>query len=179
MPPVSIALSKWKMLLIIGGALLFVVAGVVFFNMDPAEIEARRRWNSPWLVHGVGLLAMAMGAAGVLGVGRKLFDGRPGLVLDDRGLTDNSSLFAAGFVPWSEITGVSVRAVHGSNQKILYVLLADPERFIAKFGPLRRLAMRAGMKMGSPVGITSGTLQVGFDEMVALVERHFEASKSR
>jgi hypothetical protein len=177
MAPVSIGLSKWKMLLVIGGAMLFVVAGVVFFNMDPAEIEARRRWNTPWLVHGIGLLAMTMGVAGVLGVGRKLFDGRPGLVLDEHGLTDNSSLFSAGFVPWSDITGVSVRAVHGSNQKILYVLLADPERFIAKFGPVRRLAMRAGLKFGSPVGITSGTLQIGFDEMVALVQKHFEASR--
>lgn len=47
-----IELSKTKLLLLIVGALIFVALGIWMYQLDPAWIEAQRRFNSPVIVHG-------------------------------------------------------------------------------------------------------------------------------
>src|SRR5690606_6203849 len=54
----TIPLGKAKVLLLIAGAVLFVAAGYWMFQLDPDWIRAQRRFNSPLLVHGVGIAAM-------------------------------------------------------------------------------------------------------------------------
>jgi hypothetical protein len=177
MPKVVIPLSKTKLVLLALAAALFVVMGWWLFQLDAAQIEAHRRYNSPLFVHGIGLVALGFGALGVVFLVRKLFDTAPGLVLDERGLTDNCSAAAAGFIPWQDITGFEVRQIY--TQKLIYVMLKDPEAYLARLGGLRRGMHRANMGMAaSPVAIVSSTLQIGFDELVDLLNRHFAAHRS-
>ena len=170
MQRVVIPLSKSKMVFLLLIACAFVALGWWMFAQDAAEIEAQRRFNSPLFVHGVGLFNMVcFGLVGALML-RKLFDPSPGLVVDDRGLTDNTSAFSAGFVPWSDITGFEVRQIQ--RQRVLYVRLKDPEKYIARFSPIRRKLFRASERLGaSPVTLTSSSMAIGFDEMVKLVNQ--------
>jgi hypothetical protein len=45
----------------------------------------------------------------------KVFDRRPGLVIDKEGIVDNSSGVAVGRVPWHEITGARVARFKDSD----------------------------------------------------------------
>jgi len=165
-----IAVSKTKLLLLIGSACLFVACGYWMLQRDPAEIASHR--HSPLVVHGMGFLSIVLfGLAGLICV-RKLFDRRPGLVLNSEGLTDYSSGSAVRFVPWSEITGFS--AVDGRGPKILIVNVANPDKYIEAGGPIRRRFNRinAGIYGGSPIAITSPALKIGFNELVDLCNEY-------
>ena len=95
-PRIEIALSKKKIIKIFIGAMVFVALGV-FFVVRP-ETFRRGPIGRP--------LLMVVGGASILFFGfvavysaQKLPDKKPGLIVDDAGITDNSSAVAAGFIP--------------------------------------------------------------------------------
>jgi hypothetical protein len=160
-----IALSKSKVLMLIAGSLVFVAIGLWMFQKDAAEISADRIFNNPLFVHAAGIAGVIFfGLTGAFGIW-KLFDTKPGFVLSAAGLVDNSSGVAAGFIPWSEVTGFSVFTV--VNQQTLIVKVRNPERYIEAGNPLKRALNRANFKLcGSPIAITSTTLTIGFAELL-------------
>jgi hypothetical protein len=119
------------------------------------------------------LLLRGLSAAGILfcaisGVfaARRLFDPTPGLVLDAEGLIDHSSVIGAGRVRWDEIT--EIRVTKSGPQRFLTVVVDDPRKFIDRGGSLRRKVYEANhRKAGSPVNVTTRTLRIPFEELVA------------
>ena len=158
-----IELSKSKSIFAILGSFGFVAAGYWLFTMDAAAMK-RLPINDPLFIHGVGIASMVFfSLTGIIGI-RKLFDKRPGLVLNSAGIIDNSSGLAAGFVPWSEITGVGIYEFR--RQKMLIIKVRNPEEFIQRGNVLRRAVMKIGSKMSSsPISITSNTLEIHFPEI--------------
>jgi hypothetical protein len=171
----TIALSRGKLVLLVLASCAFVALGAWLLTRDAAEIQYGRSFNffgnNPLIVYALGLAAVLFfGLCGLYGV-RKMFDRRPGLVLNGDGLVDNASAFAAGFIPWSEVTGSSVYEVQ--NQKMLVVGLSDPGKYAGRGGALRRALNRANSDMsGSPVAIPASALAIDFQELVELFDRY-------
>lgn len=167
----TVALSRKKFLLLIAGSLAFVALGYWLFTLDNATIQDGQRYRSPVVVHGVGAVAMGFfGLTLIIGVW-KLFDLRPGLVLSDSGLLDNSSGFPVGLVPWADITGLV--EYQSYKQRFLVVFVTDPDRYCETGGWLTRRLRKSTFKMcGSPITISTGTLKIGFDEAVAMINRY-------
>jgi hypothetical protein len=165
----TVPVSKRKVLLLIVGAIGFVALGLWMFQLDAEWIESQRRFNSPTLVHSIGVAAMVFfGVATVAGV-RKLFDSKPGLVLSSVGVLIDSS--SAGLIPWSDITRFDTYVIQ--KQKLLVVKLVAPEKYLRAGGFLRQAANRANMGMlGSPIAIASSTLKISFDELVTLCDAY-------
>ncbi len=171
-----ILLSKMKLVLLVLGSCAFVAIGAWMLNFDAAEIRFDRSYrlfyNQPWLVYGLGLASIIFfGACGLYGL-RKAFDKRPGLVLNSSGVFDNASGVAAGFIPWSEITGTSVYEIQG--HKYLAVGVSDPQKYVDRGNALKRALNRANNGMGGgAVTISSVALEIGFPELVSLFERYY------
>jgi hypothetical protein len=167
-----IELSKSKAILIILGSFGFVAAGYWLFSMDAAAMKGMPI-DDPLFVHGVGIASMVFfSLTGIVGI-RKLFDKRPGLVLNSAGIIDNSSGLAAGFIPWSEITGAEIYEVH--RQKMLIIKVRNPEEFIQRGNVLQRVMVKIGSKMsGSPIAITSNTLEIDFPELLSTFEQYHQ-----
>lgn len=165
-----IELSKGKTILIILGSFGFVAAGYWIFSMDAAAMK-ELPIDDPLFIHGVGIVSMVFfGMTGVMGI-RKLFDKKPGLVLNSAGIIDNSSGLAAGFIPWSEIIDAEIYEVH--RQKMLMIKVRNPEQFIQRGNVLRRAVAKMGSKMsGSPIAISSNTLQTNFPELLSRFEQY-------
>lgn len=159
--------SKFKLVLLILGALIFLALGIWLSLLDAAFIEAQHRWNSPALIHTVGAVAVVFAAlCAAFGV-KKLFDDRPGLVLNHLGITDHSSALAAGLIPWAEIRGFATYQVQ--RQKLLILLLHHPQPYLEAGGWWKRLMLQANFKMcGSPICISASALSISFDELVEL-----------
>ena len=161
-----IELSRAKLALTIAGSLLFVAAGVWFFIApdDGSFITDLRRFAEPWVFHALGIVAALFGAAGAVYGVLKSRDRRPGLTLSSAGLLDNSSAVAAGFIPWSEVTGLDVFQVH--RQQMLVIKVADPGKYIERGSAVKRALNRANAGMcGSPIVISSNALRIPFDEL--------------
>lgn len=104
---------------------------------------------------------------------KKLIDNSPGLILNAQGIHDNSSAVAAGEIPWSEITDISVTEVSG--QRFITVRVRYPQRFMNKGHYLKKLLMKANLKLyGSPIQISANSLQIEFDHLLSSVEEYYE-----
>jgi hypothetical protein len=171
MQKTTIPLSKVKFIFRLAIPIILTIYGYHMVGLEASKIA-----YGVLFAHGIGYLFIAIGCLGAVEILLKLFDSAPGLVLDECGLTDNRGALSAGLIPWSDITGFEICQVH--RRQILYVLLKNPDNYIAKFGPINRALLRANKRTAaSPVAITTNALSIGFDELVALVNDYFAASR--
>jgi hypothetical protein len=170
-----IELSRAKLARLILGSCAMAAVGAWLLSFDMAEIQHGRSFgfinNNPLIAYGLGLMAVVcFGGCGLYGL-FKLFDRRPGLVLNSSGIVDNASGVAAGFIPWSEVTGASLYEIQG--QKMLRIGVRDPRKYVERGGALKRALNRANSKMGgSPVAISSASLKIDFPELLSLFARY-------
>lgn len=161
-----IELSKTKLVMLIACSLFMAAVGLWFFTASSRGSFSGEpgRFGRTWMIHGVGAGAfLFFGACAVYAI-VKVFDGKPGLVLGPTGLVDNSSAVAAGFIPWSEVTGVEIFQL--GAQKMLVVKVVDPEKYIGRGNLLKRALNRANTGMcGSPVVISPNALRISFHEL--------------
>jgi hypothetical protein len=170
---ICVALSKNKILLALLGCGVFVAIGVWLLTLDEAAIREMRRLNDPLLVRAIGIIGIIFFSLIFLLAFRKLFDKRPGLILNRDGLFDNSSGVSAGLIPWPDILGTRIYQVH--RQKQLVILVRDPEKYIARGSKARQLLNRTNFKMiGSPIAITSTSLKINFDDLLNLVNEYLQ-----
>jgi hypothetical protein len=73
----------------------------------------------------------------------------PSIVIDANGIYDNASIFSVGMLNWREVDSAVVFTVRG--QKMIGILLKDNERFINRFGLIRRGIYRLILLLGSPI----------------------------
>lgn len=165
-----IALSRSKLLLMIAGSLAFIAVGAWFFmaSDDGSLITEMRRFVDPWVIHGLGIAGALFGVAGAAYGVAKSFDRKPGLTLSAAGLIDNSSAVAAGFIPWSEVTGLGTFQIR--RQRMLVIHVVDPGKYIEQGNALKRALNRANAGMcGSPIVLSSNALEIPFDELRSAV----------
>jgi hypothetical protein len=106
----------------------------------------------------------------------KVFDTRPGLIIDDQGIVDNSSAVGAGRILWDEVVALNVSEIAG--QRFITIVVADPEKFVGRGVFLSRMLNAVNTKMtGSPINISSNSLGLKFDELVQALTAAFEKHK--
>jgi hypothetical protein len=154
--------SRAKGLAALLGCALFIVASLAIIAQGSAIT---------FVVGAVGLLTFT--GFGIAWIVLLLRTG-PGLVVDDTGFDDRSSLgVAAGRVLWADVTSVSQRSVFTTSHVVVNV--RDPEAYLARLGRLGRLAATANRRLvGSPVTVASVGLKTSFASLHRLLSEGFE-----
>jgi hypothetical protein len=163
---VVIERSRLKISLALAGVVLFLVAGWFLIRSgDPTGV----------LIGWVGIVVF--GLFGVAGVAMMLRRG-PGLVVDDEGFTDSSSVLAMGRVPWSDVVNVwEWKATSTTN---IVVTVRDPEAYLARLRGPARWAARANVGMvGSPVALASTGLRISSGDLLELLTSRLRAYQER
>jgi hypothetical protein len=169
---IEIPLSKSKLVMMSAAALAFVAIGL-WFVIAPPKI-GNAYWGNPTRIAIVGYAAIIFfGMCAVFFI-RKLSDTKPGLVIDDEGLIDNSGGLSAGRILWEDIENISVLEMH--RQKLLMVRVKNPQDYISRQKTsLKRKVMELNYKMyGTPLSITANGLKLPFQELLALVTQKFK-----
>ena len=153
-------------------ALIFVIGGMWLLMIDSAEIEANRRFNNPWLIHGVGAICIILfGYFGFLNI-KKLFDTKHGLIFNNTGIVDNTSAVSVGFIPWTDISGADT--LEFKKQKMLVVHVKNPARYASQRNIIQRLIIKANHKFyGSPIIIASTTLKTDISALTHIFNQYF------
>lgn len=163
--------SKTKTMLLLVSAIGFVLLGLWFLSLDREFIEARDRYNNPTLIYAVGWATVSFFGLAVAAITWRLISTKPGLTLSKDGVR----IFAFSedtFLPWQDISGLSVYEVHRNHMLVLTV--KDPDKYIESGGRIRRSLARANYKMcGSPIAIPSSAVSLTFRELQALFEDYF------
>lgn len=168
---VAIPLSKKKLVLMLAGSLAFVAVGL-WFVIAPPNFRNDFRAARAGAAGGAGIVVFGLFA---FFLARKLGDSQPGLVVSHRGFIDNVSATPAGEVLWDDVTGFDVMELQG--QRFIVVLVRNPEQYIARqTSAFKRKLMSMNANMaGSPVSISANSLQIGFDELLALLIERLKA----
>ena len=170
-----IELSKTKIAAAILGSGAFVAIGVWLLSFDEESIRSSRSFrlffNNPMYLRALALLAIVLFGLLAIFFFRKLFDNKPGLVFSNAGIVDNASAVAAGFIPWSEVIGSSIFEM--PQQKMLIILVRDPEKYVDRGNAVKRKLNQANYKMcGSPISISANALKIDFSELHSLFDQY-------
>ncbi|HZH30116.1 MAG TPA: STM3941 family protein [Pyrinomonadaceae bacterium] len=166
-----IELGKRKLLLLLLATSVFVAAGIWLLSLDGANIQSRRSFNDPVVIHAFGLVLIVFCGSFALYALKKLFDRKPALIFNSSGIVDNASSVSPGFIPWSDVAGAQICKIQ--NEKLLIINVRDPRKYIARGNSLRRALNKANHNMvGSPISIAAHTLEINFSELAAIFDRY-------
>jgi hypothetical protein len=173
---VEIPLSKKKLALMLIGSLAFVALGLWLVFNPP--IGGRYGHCTPIVAFITGGILIIFSAPIFIFIAKKLYDNKPGLIIDNIGITDNSNGVSAGLIVWSDIE--KIYDVQINKQKIIIIEVKNPQEYIDKqLSYLKRKLMLFGLNMyGTPLSITSNTLQIKHDELMLILNNTLKAKQS-
>jgi hypothetical protein len=173
---IEIPISKTKIVLMLIGALAFVALGS-WFVLSPTTFKSTQ-WINPAFITIVGYVSILFFGLCAIFCIRKLTGNQPGLIIDEKGLIDNSSGLSAGHILWSDIEDVSVIEIH--KQKLIMIHVKNPHDYIVRHNNLvKRKGLELNNKMyGTPLSISSNGLQTSFDNLLAILKDKWQAAKN-
>ncbi|MDO6431708.1 STM3941 family protein [Flavitalea sp. BT771] len=168
---VEIPLNKKKLTLMLFGSLGFVIIGC-WFIIKPPVIE-NAFLGDPAVIRVAGVLSVLFFGIVAFTLVRKLPDNRPGLIIDDQGITDNSSGVSAGLVLWEDVLEIKISTVY--KNRFIMIVVRNPEEYIDRQTNLiKRKAMALNHRSyGSPISISANGLNANFDELYGIIRRQF------
>lgn len=111
------------------GSLIFTILGFLFLNVSPLGIF-------PCLFFVLGFVYFTL----------RLIKRKPILIVDDKGITDNSSAISVGFIPWEDVEDIVMDECLGNE--FIEIKLVDEEKYIKRLSDLSKKAVIANKKMG-------------------------------
>jgi hypothetical protein len=156
-------MRRGRLALLLCGALVFV-AFDCWLLMPPYTNTG----FDEFLFAGLGLPFFGLAALFILS---RLLSRKPALVIDASGITDNGSLVAAGFIPWSDFADAGIASV--GKTRFLGIRLRDPDAYLARSNALKRFLVQINMQLcGYPCNIPVTTLPCTVEELLATVKQH-------
>jgi hypothetical protein len=174
---IVIHLSKTKITMLTLGAIVFVILGVLFI-LHP------ERFLTIFFKNEEAIRITGFASVGFFGLCAifyvvKLFDNKPGLIIDKNGILDNSSGISSGLIAWKDIQDINVLEI--VRQKIILIIVSNPEDYIVrqKRGFKIKISRLNYNKYETPVQITANGLKIGFNELLAILESNLTKYKDR
>jgi hypothetical protein len=168
---IEIKLSKVKGILGFLGSCAFVATS--FWLLSIADKQDR---FNPILVTSTAYAGLVFFGLAGLYIFYKLFDTKPGLIIDDEGIYDNSSAAAGHMIRWERIKGLRIEQV--ASTKFILIDIEEPEQFMDGVTGMRKKLMWSTYKMyGTPVSIASAALRFSFDELFTLLNDRLKVKK--
>jgi hypothetical protein len=164
---IEIALNKKRMLPILLGALVFVLLGI---GMISLVFKARNQIALQAFLCIVGLAAVLFFGLIAIVLLPKMISSKPGMILSDEGLIDNTSGVSVDFIPWHDIRKINFS--YSGTHTFVVVMVKKPGKYIERESNIIiRLAMQLNYKIsGSPIHILASFLDINLNtlnEMIA------------
>lgn len=144
---IEIPLSKVKIIWIFLIGIVFVIVGILFVSNPEGYVSSKFR--NPEIIWFGGVLSISFFGLALLFALKMLFDKKPGLIIDNYGVTDNSTRTSVGLIYWEDIVGVSTSQV--SSAKYIVLKVKNPDKYIAKE---KNKMQRWALKMNNNIWIT-------------------------
>lgn len=168
MASIIIKVSKRKLALNLLGSIAFVLIGIWLLTFQPET--ANPVLNNPVVKYGAAIICIAFfGTIGIF-LAKRLADNRPAFVIDESGITDNSSAIAAGFIPWGDITLFPI--TERAKKIFILIMVNNPEHYLEKRkGFLIRKSMDFNYKnYGTPLAVSTQIMQIKVGELSQLLD---------
>jgi hypothetical protein len=165
---IEIPISKLKVIIMLVGCLLFIIAGLSFV-ISPDHFKSSIVGSNTMIVIAGCLGILFFGFAG-FSMFKRVIDSTPGLIISEDGITDNSSGVPAGFIPWSDIIAVKEKVV--ANQRFINLVVKNPQDYIdrQKSAFKRKIMQKNHDIFGAAIGISAGSLKINHRQLKGILE---------
>ncbi len=169
---ISIDKSKLILLLLAGMGFTYISFWFIFKPSQYVNFISRSEIN----VFIVGILGILLFGICSIYLIIKLFDNKPGLIINEKGIIDNTNSNSLGLILWSDI--VMISPIKVASTRLLLVKLKKPEKYIERVNQINKLILRKNIKTyGTPITLTSVILKCSFEELERLILESFNQSK--
>lgn len=152
-----------KQLLLLSGSILFVIASVYMINDGFGSSGYSTQFR---LVTGIiGILFFGITGLFILFSFVKL---RPALIINNQGITNNSSAGSSYVISWDNIKSLSIITV--SRKKLIAITLEDNQKVFEQVNFLTRSFMKLNDHFyGSPAFITTAMIKMDIETLLKLI----------
>ena len=99
------------------------------------------------------------------------------IIIDGKGLTDNASSLAVGFIPWSDF--VEAKQIRFQNQDFVGIELRNQERYLSRISALKRWLLRFNKSLaGEIVIIPVVGMAIPAGQLLADINRYAQAARA-
>ena len=165
---VVIPFSRSKEILLILACIAFVLVSLWLWTIADNQVR-----QSPVFIKIISVFGVSFFGLGFILGTKKLFDKRPGLIIDENGFQDNTSTIGSGrFIAWRNINRFEVVTIKGT--KVLLIFVNNANEMIYKESTWKQKFMRfSEQEYGTPISIGSNILKIEFIALTKLLsERH-------
>jgi len=127
---------------------------------------------------GIGAIGLLFFGGGSLFLFQKYKDHKPGLVIHETGIFDNSSFISLGFIAWEDMDTVTELTVRG--QHFIRIKMKDAKKYTQKTkAPLKRMFLVLNSRFyGSPVQISANSLKTRHQAVFQLIQNGLNEYRS-
>jgi len=170
----EIQFNKLNLFLLALGSIGFVVMGICF-ALYPSQVEP----NQQLLIRIIGGVTILFFGTCSIFITRQLFSKQIGLMIDENGITDNSSGTSVGLIDWDDIIEIDTLKV--ASTKFVLIRIKDANKYINRASDaISKRAMKSNHKTyGTPLSILSNTLKIKHDELLNKINESFKTMKKK
>lgn len=98
---------------------------------------------------------------------------KPPLIIGKDGITDMSTAFSVGFIPWQEIQSIYVKKI--CYERFIGITVHDINILTKRVSFLKKVGIKINLFLNyPPVAINLSTADVEFDEVLELMQKRLE-----
>ncbi|MDA6071095.1 hypothetical protein NJT12_15880 [Flavobacterium sp. AC] len=170
----EIKLSKRKLILLLLASIWFITISSAFI-LYPERFISFIFFNEK-IIKNIGFIGLPFFGLASLLLVKKMFDNKPGLIINEKGITDNSNSSSIGLIKWSDITEISLGRV--MSTQFLLIKVSNPEDYIQKANQMKKLLLKQNLKTyGTPITITSVGLQCSFEDLEQMILESYNQNR--
>ncbi|MGN7783221.1 STM3941 family protein [Niabella sp. 22666] len=156
---------------------VFVILLLVFTLMA-IQPQLFTKSSSTGFIKVAGFIGSFIFIIGAAFIAQKVFNKKPGLVIDNEGIADGSLGVMFPKLSWEQVT--EIRHLESNGDHFIKVTIKDPEKYMAtELNPLKRKMLEMNYNtLRTPVNIAASRLKIDFQELYTLIKSKREEFKN-
>ncbi len=156
----------------------FFVILLLIFTLMAIQPQLFTRSSSTGFIKVAGFIGSFIFIIGAAFTAQKVFNKKPGLVVDNDGIADGSLGVLFPKVSWAQVTEIG--HLESNGDYFIKIVLKDPEKYMAaEPNPLKRKMLEMNYNtLRTPVNIAASRLKMDFQELYSLIQNKWEAFRN-
>ncbi|MDQ0478270.1 STM3941 family protein [Chryseobacterium sp. MDT2-18] len=171
---------KKTSLILLGGIVLTIIS--VLFVLNPKKYKSFIFFREEAILY-TGIIGLIFFGIASIYIGYRLFTNQTGIIVNDRGIYDNTTLSSVGWINWEDITDIEIYKVPTgllmkNSISMVLVKVKEPDKYMMPFSSFKRNILNLNYKnYGTPITINTNGLSYSSIELLNILTDRLNKSK--
>lgn len=176
-----IKLNRKKIAFNLLGSLVLTIISILFV-LNPEKYTSFIFFRKDVILY-TGIIGLIFFGVASIYIGYRLFRKQAGIIVNDKGIYDNTSMSSVGLIKWEDITDIEIYKVPTglllkNSISMVLVKVKEPDKYITSFSSFKKNILILNYKnYGTPITINTNVLAYSSTELLDLLIDKFNKSK--